>query len=326
MIVLFESAVVVTLCILLWSLANKYVAMFLAMALVSQYYPFYGQSSYIAMHCILYGCILYGAIVALEYSNTSQVFMDMMCVVALGNIVIQALQVANMDPIFMPIEGGHDIPTGLMTNINETSALLAFCFPAFLRKRWVYMLPVVAFGFIAAKSSGGVMAVILGICAYAWMTGFASYVLIAISAFVVWWLVDPPYDQPGSASRIEVYIAGFKAYLQRPIMGFGIGHWKIVFQKPGMLPHYFSSAHNEFLQGLFEMGVAFGGIMAGYFIDIARRIKRDKRLHLPVMALVIVAANSLVNFPFHIAPTAAIAICWLAILEHELRQVRKDHT
>ncbi len=84
------------------------------------------------------------------------------------------------------------------------------------------------------------------------------------------------------------------------------------------------TAHNEYLQGFFEMGIAFPVLVIGYFISIYRRfvdkfgfINRDAIL--PVAAIIIIAVNSAFNFAFHIAPTAMVAILWMAILQIKLR-------
>ncbi len=82
------------------------------------------------------------------------------------------------------------------------------------------------------------------------------------------------------------------------------------------------TVHNEFVQGLFEMGIAFPAIIGGYYIGIYRRFMDGftfcRTATLPVTALIIISANSMVHFPFHIASTAMIAVTWMAILEIQL--------
>lgn len=345
MTILFEASVVVILAGVLFLYVNKYVGLFLLLAMISHFYPFYGRSSYVAFHSVLYGCILYGAIVVAGDENTQKIMMDMMCIVALANIGLQILQYFDVDPLYRALDGGHSSETGFMTNVNETSALLAFCFPAFMRWKFragkiklkmprerelwvrvpvltgpVWLIPLLVFGFVAAHSSGGIVATAIGLLAYAIISGVWLLPAIAVTVIGIYWTsnIDSPVASLGG--RVDATVAGLKAYKQHWLMGYGLGHWKIVFLQKGILPQYFAQAHNEYVQGLFEMGVGFGVILAGYLVNIARRIKREKRLHLPVMALVIILMNSAINFPFHIAPTAAIAVIWFALIELELRR------
>ena len=76
---------------------------------------------------------------------------------------------------------------------------------------------------------------------------------------------------------------------------------------------WYSHAHNEYLQATFERGILFVPICLGYMWSLAKRFDIEKLV--PYTAVVIVAVNSLINFPFHIAPTAMVGITWLAILE-----------
>ena len=79
-------------------------------------------------------------------------------------------------------------------------------------------------------------------------------------------------------------------------------------------------AHNEFVQGLFEMGVLFPVLVFGYFVGIIRRYRKEAILSATTIG--IIALNSLVNFPFHVATTAILAVTWMAIFEVQNKKAR----
>ena len=78
------------------------------------------------------------------------------------------------------------------------------------------------------------------------------------------------------------------------------------------------TAHNEFLQMLFELGIGAAVIFAGYAIDVLRKMTRTAVI--PLTALVMITVHCTASFPMHIAPTAMIAVTWLAILNITLKQ------
>jgi len=132
-------------------------------------------------------------------------------------------------------------------------------------------------------------------------------------------------DSPSILSRWETWNIGWNCIQQHWLLGSGIGHWKEVFRTNLIHGYWFKYAHNEYLQGLFEMGIAFPLIVAGYLADTVRRGWRvRKEIALPGMALMIIAVNSMFNFLFHIAVLAMIALAWMAILEIQLSESSKE--
>jgi len=102
-------------------------------------------------------------------------------------------------------------------------------------------------------------------------------------------------------------------------MGSGLGHWKIIFSKYMLTTTTlrWTHAHNEIIQGVFEMGIGFMILFVGYSVNIIRKFRKSAII--PYTALLIIFINSLVNFPFHIGTTAMVTITWMAVLEVTLR-------
>jgi hypothetical protein len=69
-----------------------------------------------------------------------------------------------------------------------------------------------------------------------------------------------------------------------PLIGFGIGHWKVIWQYvQNPFDLWFAQAHNEYLQGLFEMGIMFPLIVIGYFVRVVKKYKKETIL--PAIAI-----------------------------------------
>jgi len=252
------------------------------------------------------------------------ILLDAMCIIALCHVVYQMVQVCGHDLIYT---GGSGYYVGLMSNPNELAAVLAFCLPAFFRKGWVWLIPLVIAGFInnPVSSAGGVVAgtaaVIVFLLGYKrkWV-GFVGICccLIGATLFVIY------IDKGSISSRLDVWKIAWDLYSQKWIMGFGLGHFQDVFVNPvlkAILGANFAQAHNDLLQGLFEMGAGFAILVCGYFVSIIRRV--NKKAILSLAAITGIVVNSLVNFPFHIAITAMVAVTWMAILQVQLNDIKR---
>jgi hypothetical protein len=249
--------------------------------------------------------------------------MDAMCVAALFQVGWQFLQVMEIDPVYRYVGGGQPPPVGLLANVNETSAFLAFCFPAFLRGKWKYFLWVPVLGIVWTRASMGYVSLIAGVMffiSFAYdrkyfnaRVGFWFSVLLVGTIAVYFQFVDPP-----GVERFWVWKIGLTKFTQHWIFGSGIGHWKIVFKKPMVTGTRWMTAHNEFVQGLFEMGVPFIICIIGYYVGIVRGYAKDNLI--PLTAIVIISVNAFGNFCFHIAPLAMVAVTWIAIADIYIKE------
>lgn len=335
----------------------KWWALFLMLAFVSRIVAFYTLGklsivSYVAFFSVVCGVLWFFLLVMFVDTGKGVThLMDAICIIALFNVLFLIFQHFTIDPLWKPRGGGeatsyaHSV--GLMSDRNNASALLAFCFPAFLRFEpktichikqftfpiywWPYLGIFVLLGLIRTTSCGGAVALFAGLLCYAmflpWQFHYKIWLLlilvVAIGFFFVF--VDKPKLSSTSSSRFRIAKQGIELYKKQPVLGAGLGQWKVTFlrvlKEKKFSGLWWSHAHNEYIQALYELGTGFMIILGGYLISIARRITRQAAIS--VTALVIIMVNCLINFPFHVATTAIVAITWLAILECELKEKKK---
>ena len=316
----FELSVMVLFAVVLWGKASKWWALFLLLTVISTACPLLSARSYGINKLILLGCLWFFFLVNYLKEDSIKYLLDAICIIALCNVVFLVVQYMNINPLYLPKKEGQKVIVGLMANPNQVSALLAFCFPAFLRGRWKWLIPAVLLGLILAKSFAGPLAVGIGMIVYiaAKQTLVRSLIVVIIALMLFAGLVD----KPSIPARVGTLKWGLEATGKRWVMGYGLGHWapirRAVEKAEGRAKGFMAQAHNEYIQMFFEMGIGFLLIVAGYFISIIRRFKEQAII--PIVAVVIIAVNSMAFFPFHIATTAMIAITWMAILEIQLNE------
>lgn len=266
---------------------------------------------------LLIGVGWYSMVVMTFDDSTIRWALDAFCLVALTNIAfIYSQGFFDYDPINMM----KTEPLGLCPNRNATSALLAFCLPAFFRKRWLWFLPLFVPAFVLVKSTGGIIAAMVGVLVYLTVSGYWVYGSIVSLAVIISYtgIVDKIHFGP----RLGIWEIGWEEFWKRPWFGAGIGQWKTIthelYSVKHLTPTWHARAHNEYIQGAVEMGVPFLICLVGYGIDILRRLKKHALLSLT--AFIIIAVNCIVNFAFHIPVTGIIALTWLGILHVQLRE------
>jgi len=257
-----DVGMILALAGVIWKYANKWIAMFLLLALVSSVFPFSTANSTFAFRAVLTGVIWYALIVIFLPETSIVHLLNTICIIALCHIALLILQTLNLDPFFVPRYGTKDIPVGLMSNQNEVSALLAFCFPAFLREKWIWgIIPLIG-GLLMSKSLGGIIAVGFGIIFYLAIKG---HMLSSISLGFALLLFGGLFlfEESSFHARIYAWKHGLTLYKEHWLMGAGIGHWKVVLKelRPSEWPTWWKTAHNEYLQGIFEMGIGFAVIV-----------------------------------------------------------------
>ena len=304
--VFFEIAISLSLAAVIWN-QNKYVSMFLILTTVSMFWPFYGRHSYLAGRAVFNGCLWFFLIV--QYVNKVDVVLDAICWIAIIHIFIALIQVFEIESLVRVQR-----PTGLMSNPLELSGLSCFALPAFLRGKWMKWSWIPIIGVIVARQSIGAVAIGVGAVYYLSVVygsrWFIWSVIIIVPTIILYVIF---LDFPGITLRLYVWERAIMAWWQHPLTGAGIGHWKVIFNKPMKIDGCtWMTTHNEFLQMLFETGALFIPICVGYFINIFRKI--NKKSIIPAMAIVMISIHSAAWFPFHIAPTAMIAVTWLGIL------------
>ena len=326
---MFEIIVIISLAVVLCKHLNVWFGLFLVLACVSMVFPYRSDSSLTALNYTLMGLAWISVLVMCKVDSDD--LMDVMCVLALINLLWMVFQQWEIDPIFevsaqLKASNLHNnidniVNTGFFSNQNETSMLFAFSVPAFLRGKWMYALPLLTAGMLISATIGSVIAIGCGLVFYAYMKHrlySGVVVFYCIYAFALFYLfVDKP-----TFGRLGPWLKGWEIYTKHWVMGYGLGHWKLIFAKlslDGVFKVWYNHAHNDLFQGIVEMGAGFGVILAGYYTSIVRKFTRS--LTLPMMALIIITLCSLVSFPFH-SPVAIIALTWMAIYQKDSIRIR----
>jgi hypothetical protein len=295
------------------------------LVVVNMIFPFYTKESFLSSHAVLVFVLFYSLIVLTANTELCEFLMDAMVVIAIAFVLMQSLQALGLDPMFYDRYGNRNTRAiGLMSNPGETAAVLAFCLPAFFRRPYQYGIIAVVGGLILVKATMGIIAAGVGVVFFLYFLFGTRWMFIGIPVCITSLVAYFIYvDMPG-VERWDVWKTGFAMWQQHWILGSGIGHWKAALNFP-INEHMWKTAHNEFLQALFEQGIMFPIILGGYLINIFRRAKiHILTVLVPLTALVIIATNCTANFAMHIAPTAMLAMAWLAILEVKLREIEYE--
>jgi len=341
--IIYRIAIAVILVGVTWQF-NRYMAAFLGLALFSQFYPVLGHASARAFYNVVCGVVLY--VILVQYGKDWSVhLLNMLCVVALLHTFFIILQVVEIRLLWQ--NSGGTI-TGIMENQNSSAALAALCLPAFLRRKWHWFSILILFALFASKSSGGMIAALIGLSFYTtvivkdkrYLFPIGMGIVIIGAIFVIFFDMYQSFD-----IRLSAWSKAIELYPQHWLTGCGLGRWKnefaaLVFANhlsPEVIaknfhpvfmadtfPQGFIRLHSSLFQTLIEMGIGFAVILGGYLLNIGKRSWGNlAQLAIPLTALIIILANGSINFLIRIAPNATIVIIWLAIMEIELCRVAK---
>jgi len=243
---------------------------------------------------------------------------------AIGNVIPRILEV--------DLSSTYKVVTGFLSNTNMASVFLALSLPAFFRRKLFWLIPVVFIGLYIANSSGGMIPAIFALCAFVlWKiygkNKLASFSLLGIAILITFYFifkVDSPFYHQG---RLVVWGEIWKYVVpKKPIVGFGVGSFKVFFPTVHKLiinspyaNNRWTFAHNEYLQLLVEQGAIGLGIVLGYIVSLFRRVPKSRIALISVIALSVGLLNSGVNFLFH-TTGGILFIIWVVILEKEKGQ------
>lgn len=115
--------------------------------------------------------------------------------------------------------------------------------------------------------------------------------------------------------RLEFFSSSIEFFLNNPILGNGIGMWKILSNQMQLsqVPYY---VHNDFLQFLTETGIIGLMLYIFFFISVFYLITKNwnnNSIYF-LMALMIFLIDSFINFPFHRPQQIIIFILIIGLL------------
>jgi hypothetical protein len=331
---LFQVASLLVLVYIIWKFVNYWIAIFLCWSCISSFYPYYTKDSYLSFQNVLYGVIWFSLLVMFFHKDNLKLILDVLCVVAILNVLFQVWQVWGLDFLWFSKEGGVNVlPVGFLTNTNEVSILLGLCFPAFLRRKWIWGIPLVVVGLVLAKSFVGILmvfGVIIGYLVYKrknFKKGIPQLVILLLVGLISYGMY---VKLPGIWQRLKIIQATIPLIQKRPWVGNGLGGWGKIIKaqrkfNTSMWGHIRSAdgdvdwdyAHNEWWQMWVEFGAIGLLIIIGYLISLVKRFNDNN-----ILFLLIVLATCLgmcCYFSMHIGVLAIISITALAMVEVDLK-------
>jgi len=328
---LFEFMVVcaslLVFAIFLYENVNKWVAVFLLLALISHSLPAFlytGKLNTMQSHLVLInitvGCLFYSVIV-LKCQNCERIF-DALCIVAMLHLYILFFEAFIVKWRF---------PTGLTANPNESSALMALCAPAFFRKGWLFFILIPVVGLILSKSFGGVVGLCLAFIIYAGLNGYKFWPPVLIFSGLIFYTLF--IDAPDISRRLNIWTEAVKLSVHHKtyLLGIGLGRWTEIYQDVIKVKPIFKGIirlHNTFIQNYIEMGIVSIFITVNFLISVILRAReltiRDFKIPrhciISLSSLGAVIGVCIANSAFRMnAINGMLIILWLAILEVQLR-------
>jgi len=221
--------------------------------------------------------------------------MDVICIIALASCLVAVAQMLGANwPYAFKKEFSF---VGITPNKNFHSALLAMAIPAFFRKWWVYCLVLLVPSLILCESSGGIYALCFSCFVYS-LTYKPKYAILFVLAAAAYLYID----NPGVTNRLAEW-----KRLDMVTIGGGLGSYKKI--------GHMGSAHNEYIQIIYELGYIAVIPIAFYFYGFLKSFKKISRQ--TAIGFLTMAGNAFVNPLFHIPQTAIMGLMWMAQYERE---------
>jgi hypothetical protein len=225
------------------------------------------------------------------------------------------------------------VPTGFLSNPNMASSLLALCFPAFLRRKWCWFIPLIFVGLGLSKSLGGIIPVLIVSLAWVFIyrrTWFWPVIACVAAGLVGYiWRFDKVSQILDGSGRFPVWKVVVTKFIKlKPFMGYGFGRgatlWKEIFLATG-IEAKFLHPHNEYLSVAVETGLVGLAFIIGFIVDVFKKsVKLAKRNYIFVIVTLGIFTglfNSGVNFLMH-TTTGLILVVYLAMAEKNYKLIQ----
>lgn len=235
-------------------------------------------------------------------------------------------------------------------NIDAGGVFLALCLPAFFRRSYRMLIPVIVAGLILCRSTTAMIAALavtavwLVLSRPGWKVLAGGLIAAVLVGTVFLWRIDPlshtmNFDRPHSrwlawrhivlSYRSAPWGRGLGSFAQLfPIMASGDPRLHETYETIGpdgsrMLNSkngWWVQAHNEYLQVGFEMGLQAIVLLAAYLVFLSWRTWRRWHALAGLPAIILagmaaVAVSCLGWHTFHIAPLALVGMAWIGMAE-----------
>jgi hypothetical protein len=238
-------------------------------------------TSYVSLLACCYFYILCSKV-----KNWNLIYKTVLCIV-IYNLFFMTMQFFGKDSLLNFSMGKNIVEHGILGSRMELESFLLICLVILL----------------AIKGSWKIMA------------------LMAVSLIIMLCIYKDsptPILHNPLTSRIPVWLATIKLSNQHPFMGWGIGSYKFMFfPLSGLHTFPWKQAHNEFLQILFETGYAGLAVMLSIVGVLIYKLRKNITL---LIGLGLICVDMSIHFPFRVANTVLILICFLAYCETKIKE------
>lgn len=346
----FKTVPMIAFCILLYFFINKYIAFFFLLAIInliacslkySAHINLVNTITYTYLNIFL-GILWYFFLVAFLPTTEKKNIYNCICIIVLCHLFFLFLQYLKIDPFHLSrTNPGENAIVGMLTNQNEMSCLIAIGATFFYRKTWWLFTPLLLAGLFICQSLGGIFSYFIGVIFFSILGQnfyFLLFPLVLIFVIFMWGIrcLDPN-TLDSIIVRWKLWGTTLKYFYRDKFFGAGLGMFKWVTRSIkefrqidcplGTL--WWATTNNEYIQGLFEMGIIFPIILIGYFGNILKRCllwaRPIEELRIELTVLISIAIACSYHYVFHNAVNAIIAITALALLEITLREGEGDY-
>ncbi len=280
--------------------------------------------SFIAYFSLVACCYFY--VLCTCVKNYTPIFKMLACLLIL-NILIFFMQFIGHDSL---LNFKDNICYGIAGQHMQSASFIVILTAAMLpRLNWSILFTfIIAF---ICGSLGAFLCASVGVISFIGhkinFRAFTRIFLILFLIFIVLIFAYGKFDAYFSLDngRMGVWIRTFKLSLNHPIIGYGIGTYKVLFPALGSISKYlmpWKTAHNCWLQILFEMGwIGLAGALFSFFYLCSNLVKLTgraifKKQSIACLAgLLMIGTNMLFHFPIRQLNCILIIIFFISYAE-----------
>lgn len=285
----------------------------------------FNRFSYMEFNTILFYLLFFQLITTRLNKKSINLIYDIIVVIALIQLSMMFLQFFHIYKFYAVKKGLEGHLAGVVGEIDSAGALLAISIPVFVRGRLKVFIPFLILGLYLARSLMPMISVIAGLMVYVsiklpkWRFRIIGLSVICFLTYIL--KRENVQSLLTGNGRFDTWREMWKLILEKPIKGWGIGHYRIVFPaldlgilRPENKTAWFT-AHNEYLQMIVEEGIV-GFFLGMEFIGstIERYCRKMKDFAFPAfIGIVIALVNCMGHFLIHTV-VGLIAIVYFGII------------
>ena len=151
---------------------------------------------------------------------------------------------------------------------------------------------------------------------------FENYVmgLMLLSVLLILCIYTDPIVHNPFNCRIPTWLATIRLANQHPFIGWGIGSYKFIFMPlSGLHTFTWKTAHNDFLQILFETG--YPGLIL-ILTSISVLIYKLRKNIILIIGIGLICVDMSIHFPCRVANTVLILIAFISYCEFKTRRIQ----